>query len=189
MAVTRVDARGPPLGRVTKVERCNPPQPAPLLTILLEQHRHGERCVSGRRAAPVSLINSGASSKNPPSDESDYDSDVSTSSSDTVEEDEFGEELTPALDAAILQTLGRIKRKEGVYGSENVLQEALQAAEKRAGSLGVKALKRVVEDKVRHLVAQLDTTRSPDSHTCFRITIGLLYLARKSRKKMERQRR
>ncbi len=50
------------------------------------------------------------------SDASDY-----SSSSDETE-DEDGEELTPALDAAILRTLQKIKRKEGVYGSENVLQ-------------------------------------------------------------------
>lgn len=81
--------------------------------------------------------------------ESESDSDYSSSSED-VTEDEFGEELTPALDAAILQTLGRIKRKEGVYGTENVLQEALKEAERRAGSLGVQSLKRVVVDKVSH---------------------------------------
>ena len=56
-------------------------------------------------------------------------------SSNDVSEDEHGVELTPALDAAILRTLGKIKRQEGVYGTEDVLREALREAETRAGSL------------------------------------------------------
>jgi protein KRI1 len=79
---------------------------------------------------------------------SDSESSYSSSSED-VSEDEFGEELTPALDAAILQTLGKIKRREGVYSGENVLQEALKEAEAKAGSMGVKALQRAVAEKVR----------------------------------------
>ena len=79
---------------------------------------------------------------------SDSESSYSSSSED-VSEDEFGEELTPALDAAILQTLGKIKRREGVYSGENVLQEALKEAEAKAGRMGVKALQRAVAEKVR----------------------------------------
>ena len=64
----------------------------------------------------------------------DEESDLGSSSED-VTEDEHGFELTPALDAAILRTLGKIKRREGVYGSEDVLKEALREAETRAGVL------------------------------------------------------
>ena len=39
-------------------------------------------------------------------------------------EDEDGAELTPAMDAAILRTLAMIRKREGVYGSENILQSA-----------------------------------------------------------------
>lgn len=43
--------------------------------------------------------------------------------SEEEEEDEEGEELTPALDAAILRTLAMIRKKdEVVYGSGNVLE-------------------------------------------------------------------
>jgi len=65
-------------------------------------------------------------------DQSDLDS---QSSSEDVTEDELGTELTPALDAAILQTLGRIKRGEGVYGEEDVLGDAFRQAEARARAL------------------------------------------------------
>jgi protein KRI1 len=53
---------------------------------------------------------------------SDYgeDSEESVSDSESDElEDEDGEELTPAIDAAILRTLARIKRKDPeIYQSE-----------------------------------------------------------------------
>jgi protein KRI1 len=65
-----------------------------------------------------------------------------------VEEDEDGEGLTPALDAAILSTLGRIRRKEGVYGSENVLAEALKEAEQKAKGLVNVQRKQRGNDKV-----------------------------------------
>ena len=67
------------------------------------------------------------------------DSASQSDSSSDVTEDEHGFELTPALDAAILRTLGKIRRREGVYGSENVLQEALAEAQVQAGRLGVKS--------------------------------------------------
>ncbi|WWC92889.1 uncharacterized protein L201_007851 [Kwoniella dendrophila CBS 6074] len=68
--------------------------------------------------------------------ESDSESDYSSSD---VTEDEDGEELTPALDAAILRTLSKIKNKEGVYGKENVLQEELQRAQEKANAQGIKS--------------------------------------------------
>ncbi|WWC95448.1 hypothetical protein V866_002312 [Kwoniella sp. B9012] len=76
--------------------------------------------------------------------ESESESDYSSSD---VTEDEDGDELTPALDAAILRTLSKIKRKEGVYGKENVLQEELKKAQERAEAKGIKApvVKKVVE--------------------------------------------
>lgn len=66
----------------------------------------------------------------------DTDDSASTSSSDDATEDEDGAELTPALDAAIMRTLGMIKRKEGVYGQERVLEEAMRLAQAEAGRLG-----------------------------------------------------
>ncbi len=44
------------------------------------------------------------------------------SSSEDETEDEDGAELTPAMDAAILRTLAKIRQKDGVYGTENILQ-------------------------------------------------------------------
>jgi protein KRI1 len=42
-----------------------------------------------------------------------------TDSEDAESEDEHGEELTPAVDAAILRTLARIKRKDpAIYNSK-----------------------------------------------------------------------
>ncbi|KAJ9099775.1 hypothetical protein QFC21_003773 [Naganishia friedmannii] len=56
--------------------------------------------------------------------------------SEDEEEDEEGEELTPALDAAIMRTLAMIRKKdEGVYGSGNVLEEQLRRAEVEAQKL------------------------------------------------------
>ncbi|KAK4684486.1 protein KRI1, partial [Tremellales sp. Uapishka_1] len=68
--------------------------------------------------------------------ESDTESDYSSSD---VTEDEDGTELTPALDAAILRTLTKIKNKQGVYGTDNVLAAELKEAELRAEKLGLKA--------------------------------------------------
>ena len=59
---------------------------------------------------------------------SDYEEDdISESDSESDEsEDEDGEELTPAVDAAILRTLARIKRKDPeIYDSKtNIFQGA-----------------------------------------------------------------
>ncbi|KIR34208.1 protein KRI1 [Cryptococcus deuterogattii MMRL2647] len=78
--------------------------------------------------------------------EEDYSSDYSSSSED-VTEDEEGNELTPALDAAILRTLSKIKKREGVYGGENVLQEELRKAQEIAEQRGLKSnvVKKVAE--------------------------------------------
>nr|XP_031858396.1 uncharacterized protein CI109_006159 [Kwoniella shandongensis]KAA5525468.1 hypothetical protein CI109_006159 [Kwoniella shandongensis] len=68
-----------------------------------------------------------------------FDSESDYSSSD-VTEDEDGQELTPALDAAILRTLSKIKSKDPkVYGSENILQEELKRAQEKAQEKGLKA--------------------------------------------------
>jgi protein KRI1 len=45
-------------------------------------------------------------------EEDDDDESSSTDSEEGESEDEDGEELTPAVDAAILRTLARIKRKD-----------------------------------------------------------------------------
>ncbi|WVF68419.1 hypothetical protein IAT40_003184 [Kwoniella sp. CBS 6097] len=81
-----------------------------------------------------------------PDEESASGSESNYSSSD-VTEDEDGDELTPALDAAILRTLSKIKKKEGVYGSENVLQEELKRAQEKADAKGIKGsiVKRIAE--------------------------------------------
>jgi protein KRI1 len=52
---------------------------------------------------------------------SDSDS-ASESSSESETEDEDGEELTPVMDAAILRTLSRIRRGEGVESGRNVFE-------------------------------------------------------------------
>ena len=65
-------------------------------------------------------------------EDDDYDSESD------VTEDEDGLDLTPALDAAILRTLGKIRRGEGVYNAEKVLEEELAQAEAEALKRGVK---------------------------------------------------
>jgi hypothetical protein len=65
-----------------------------------------------------------------------------------VTEDEDGFELTPALDAAILRTLGKIRRGEGVHGAEKVLEEELGRAEKEAERRGVRRREHRTEEKV-----------------------------------------
>lgn len=52
-------------------------------------------------------------------------------------EDEEGTDLTPALDAAILRTLGKIRRGEGVYEGEKVLETELEQATAEALRRGV----------------------------------------------------
>jgi protein KRI1 len=97
------------------------------------------------------LIPPATTKQHPPPSDSASDSESDYSSSD-VTEDEDGAELTPALDAAILRTLSKIKNKQGVYGDNNVLQEELKEAEEKAKKLGLKQgqLNRV-KDKVCQL--------------------------------------
>ncbi|KAG1836085.1 KRI1-like family C-terminal-domain-containing protein [Suillus subalutaceus] len=53
--------------------------------------------------------------------------DDETDSEDAESEDEDGEELTPAMDAAILRTLARIKKKDpAIYNAENTIFEEEQ---------------------------------------------------------------
>lgn len=73
----------------------------------------------------LAAFNAFPTSRPLPPDDVDVDvsgSEPESSDSEDVTEDEDGVELTPALDAAILRTLGMIRRKEGVYGNEQVLQ-------------------------------------------------------------------
>ena len=58
-------------------------------------------------------------------DTDDLNSDISDSESDESE-DEDGEELTPALDAAILRTLARIKARDpGIYDASRSVLEGM----------------------------------------------------------------
>lgn len=74
----------------------------------------------------------------PPS--SDSDSGSETDSSEDVTEDEDGVDLTPALDAAILRTLAKIRNKKGVYEGEEVLANELKEAEEKVIKAGIKAM-------------------------------------------------
>lgn len=71
---------------------------------------------------------------------SDSDSGSETDSSEDVTEDEDGVDLTPALDAAILRTLAKIRNKSGVYEGENVLANELKEAEEKVIKAGIKAM-------------------------------------------------
>ena len=54
------------------------------------------------------------------------DDDSETDSEEAESEDEDGEELTPAVDAAILRTLARIKRKDPeIYNTEKGIFEGM----------------------------------------------------------------
>jgi protein KRI1 len=76
-------------------------------------------------------------------------SDSDYSSSDSEIEDEDGAELTPAMDAAILQTLTKIRNKDGtVYSGANVIGSALEAAQKTAAARGLGKVVKKKEDKV-----------------------------------------
>ncbi|OWZ60901.1 hypothetical protein AYX15_06854, partial [Cryptococcus neoformans] len=109
-----------------------------LIRIILDQNSKMHAQVSKSDKSDKSSSSSGS--------EEDYSSDYSSSSED-VTEDEEGNELTPALDAAILRTLSKIKKREGVYGGENVLQEELRKAQEIAEQRGLKSnvVKKVAE--------------------------------------------
>lgn len=80
------------------------------------------------------------------SDRSDSESDYESSSDDTIE-DEDGDELTPAMDAAILRTLAKIRKKDGVYDGVDILQTELAAAEERAKERGLHGREAKAADK------------------------------------------
>jgi hypothetical protein len=92
--------------------------------------KNAVRCVTNKPGIALILtfilaFNAFPTSRPLPPDDIDAavtDSEPETSDSEDVTEDEDGVELTPALDAAIMRTLGMIRRKEGVYGDEQVLQ-------------------------------------------------------------------
>lgn len=71
---------------------------------------------------------------------SDSGSGSETDSSEDVTEDEDGVDLTPALDAAILRTLAKIRAKKGVYEGEDVLGNELKEAEEKVIKAGIKAM-------------------------------------------------
>ncbi|KAJ3810610.1 KRI1-like family C-terminal-domain-containing protein [Lentinula aff. lateritia] len=71
-----------------------------------------------------------------------------TDSEEHESEDEDGEELTPAVDAAILRTLARIKRKDPeIYNNKtDIFEEAPQEEQKKLGS--TKPVSKRPKDKV-----------------------------------------
>lgn len=71
---------------------------------------------------------------------SDSESGSETDSSEDVTEDEDGIGLTPALDAAILRTLAKIRGKKGLYEGEEVLANELKEAEEKVIKAGIKAM-------------------------------------------------
>ncbi|KAI0827632.1 KRI1-like family C-terminal-domain-containing protein [Trametes gibbosa] len=77
----------------------------------------------------------------------DEDDDEDEDSEEGVTEDEDGEELTPAVDAAILRTLARIKRKDpDIYESGKDIFE-----EERERTRDAKLIKRSAKDKSKPL--------------------------------------
>lgn len=82
---------------------------------------------------------------------SDSESDYSTTD---TEEDDDGAQLTPAMDAAILRTLAKIKKGgEELYAGENVLQSELETARKAAEARGLKTVSaKQAEEQVSYRV-------------------------------------
>ncbi|KDR76334.1 hypothetical protein GALMADRAFT_247726 [Galerina marginata CBS 339.88] len=103
---------------------------------------------------------------------SDYDPDasdaeLSTDSESAESEDEHGEELTPAVDVAILRTLARIKRKDPeIYDSEKNIfgQEserlATQAPKRSEGQVKPKSKSKPATIRQANLDAMLNPSRS-----------------------------
>lgn len=96
------------------------------------------------------------------------DADEETDSEDAESEDEDGEELTPAVDAAILRTLARIKKKDpAIYNTENIIFEEEQ---ERTTARALPVPERKPKDKSKPLTfrqatlasaLEADTSRSP----------------------------
>jgi hypothetical protein len=100
-----------------------------------------------------------------------------TDSSEDVTEDEDGVDLTPALDAAILRTLAKIRNKRGVYEGENVLENELKEAEEKVISAGIKAMpNRKEEIKVRPVRIGCERRVANDRNILLQTIIELLYL-------------
>jgi len=75
------------------------------------------------------------------------------------EEDEYGEELTPAMDAAILRTLRMIRKGEGVYGDEKVIEREL-ARWSRSFTTGIQRTNTLLSSRIEALK---DTSMLADS--------------------------
>ncbi|KIJ66021.1 hypothetical protein HYDPIDRAFT_110144 [Hydnomerulius pinastri MD-312] len=89
------------------------------------------------------------------------DSEDSEDSEDT-DEDSDGEELTPAVDAAILRTLARIRKKDpGIYeGGRNVFEEEQSRTKDRAPNVKTKS-----KDKSKPLTIRQAALSSALAHT------------------------
>ncbi|KAG1746404.1 KRI1-like family C-terminal-domain-containing protein [Suillus lakei] len=86
------------------------------------------------------------------------DGDEETDSEDAESEDEDGEELTPAVDAAILRTLARIKKKDpAIYNTENVIFEEEQ---ERTAVRAPQVQERKIKDKTKTLTFRQATLAS-----------------------------
>lgn len=116
-----------------------------------------------KSAAKTGTPNTKGDSPSSPSSPSPSDSDYSTDSTDDTIEDEDGEELTPAMDAAILRTLAKIRKKEGVYGSDRILEAELAAAQAAAGKHGLAERNTQRAEKVRRHLHCFGTNSSPSS--------------------------
>ncbi|KAG2108602.1 KRI1-like family C-terminal-domain-containing protein [Suillus clintonianus] len=86
------------------------------------------------------------------------DEDEETDSEDAESEDEDGEELTPAVDAAILRTLARIKKKDpAIYNTENIIFEEEQ---ERTAVRAPQVQTRKIKDKSKPLTFRQATLAS-----------------------------
>ncbi|CAA7260390.1 unnamed protein product [Cyclocybe aegerita] len=96
---------------------------------------------------------------------SDYDPGESSTDSESAEsEDEDGEELTPAVDAAILRTLARIKKKDpAIYNSQKNIfgEEREKIASKPSVSSKTKTKSKPVTIRQANLESMLHGSRSP----------------------------
>lgn len=96
------------------------------------------------------------------------DADEETDSEDAESEDEDGEELTPAVDAAILRTLARIKKKDpAIYNTENIIFEeeqertAVRAPQVRERKNKDKSKPLTFRQAVLASAVEANTSRSP----------------------------
>ena len=112
-----------------------------------------------------------------------------TDSSEDVTEDEDGVDLTPALDAAILRTLAKIRNKRGVYEGENVLENELKEAEEKVISAGIKAMpNRKEEIKVSAIAVGHRRSVANVRNTLLPTIIELLYSTEQQETKTKKSR-